>query len=82
MSCCSLREWEGIPWSQFCDTLARRLEVNLEQALVHAKEMLQSSSTLTLAEILKSGSYFAKLTGFGRLITQPLAAYGGFATGF
>ena len=73
MSCCPLPQkvYDGIPCLQFCDTLSTRLGVDLERALACAKEIVQSSPTSALAEKLASRSYFAKLTRFGRFITQP-----------
>lgn len=78
MSCCSLPQkvYDGISCLQFCDTLATRLGVDLECALACAKEILQSNQTSALAEKLASRPYFAKLTRFGRFITQPPAAGG------
>lgn len=78
MSCCPLPQkvYDGISCLQFCDTLATRLGVDLGLALACAKEIIQSSPTSALAEKLASRSYFAKLTRFGRFITQPPAAGG------
>jgi Heterokaryon incompatibility protein (HET) len=77
MSCCSLPQmYDGISCLQFCDTLSTRLGVDLGRALACAKETLQFSPTSALAEKLTSRSYFAKLTRFGRFLTQPPAADG------
>ena len=77
MSCCPLPQiYDGIPCLQFCDTLSTRLGVDLGRALACAKEILQFSPTSALTEKLTSGSYFAKLTRFGRFITQPPATDG------
>lgn len=77
ISCCPPpQQYHDIPCLQFCDTLSTRLGVDLELALACAKEIHQSSPTSALAEKLCSRSYFAKLTRFGRFLTQPPAANG------
>lgn len=78
MTCCSLAQtgYDGIPCLPFCDTLSTRLGVDLGRTLACAKEILLSSPTSALAGKLVCRSYFAKLTRFGRSITQPPAADG------
>lgn len=78
MSCCTRPqiEYDGISCLQFCDTLATRLGVDLGRVLECAKKIIKSSPTSALAQKLVSRSYSAKLSRFGRFITQPPAADG------
>lgn len=71
MSAC-LYAHDRIPCLQFCDTLAKRLDLNLERVLGCANEMLRSSLTSNLSMNLASSSFFAKLTRFGRLVSRSL----------
>lgn len=71
MSAC-LYAHDRISCLQFCDTLAKRLDLNLERVLGCANEMLRSSLTSNLSMNLASSSFFAKLTRFGRLVSRSL----------